>query len=119
MLKAAVPVGGRAITLYEEVHPLHHYNSPKTHRRFLERLYTVVPQSCRPIVNTDAGFRGPWFDAVAVLGWDWIGRVRNAVKYRVEGSEQWQYTRSLYYRATEKPSYRGRCWLSSKTPYAI
>ena len=84
MLKAAVPVGGRAITLYEEVHPLHHYNSPKTHRRFLERLYTVVPQSCRPIVNTDAGFRGPWFDAVAVLrlGLDRPGAQRSEVSRR-------------------------------------
>ena len=30
MLKATVPVGGRALSIYEEVHPLKHYNSPKT-----------------------------------------------------------------------------------------
>ena len=59
MQKAAVPVGGRAVTLYEEVHPLKRYNNPKTHRKFLERLYTVVPASCCPIVITDAGYRGP------------------------------------------------------------
>ncbi|NKC13187.1 MAG: hypothetical protein GKR94_13600 [Gammaproteobacteria bacterium] len=35
MLKAAVPLGGRALTLYEEVHPLSRYNNPRTHRRFL------------------------------------------------------------------------------------
>jgi len=38
MLKAAVPVGGRAVSIYEEVHPLKRYNNPKTHRKFLERL---------------------------------------------------------------------------------
>lgn len=59
MQKAAVPVGGGAVTLYEEVHPLKRYNNPKTHRKFLERLYTVVPASCCPIVITDAGYRGP------------------------------------------------------------
>lgn len=34
MLKAAVPVGGRALTIYEEVHPLKRFNNSKTHRRF-------------------------------------------------------------------------------------
>lgn len=32
MLTAAVPLGGRTVTLYEEVHPLATYNSPHTHR---------------------------------------------------------------------------------------
>jgi hypothetical protein len=82
LLKAVVPVGGRGLTIYEEVHPLKRYNSPKTHRRFLERLAAVVPEGCRPIIISDAGFRGPWFRAVEALGWDWIGRVRNVVKYR-------------------------------------
>jgi len=117
MLKAAVPVGGRAVTIYEEVHPLKHYNSPQTHRRFLTRLSAVVPEHCRPIVITDAGFRGPWFDAVAALGWDWVGRVRNEVKYRMEGGTVWKYTRSMYYRATGTPRYLGRAWLSQKNPY--
>ena len=117
MLKAAVPVGGRAVTIYEEVHPLKRYNNPKAHQRFLERLKTVVPGNCRPIIITDAGFRGPWFEAVAALGWDWIGRVRNEVKYRMDDGGAWKYTRSLYYRATDRPSYLGRAWLSHKRPY--
>ena len=67
MLKAAVPVGGRAVSVYEEVHPLRRYNSPRTHRTFLKNLRAVLPQTCRPIVITDAGFRGPWFKAVDYL----------------------------------------------------
>ena len=35
ILKATVPVKGRAISIYEEVHPMRRYNSPKTHGRFL------------------------------------------------------------------------------------
>lgn len=33
VLKAVVPVGGRGLTVYEEVHSLKHYNLPKTHRQ--------------------------------------------------------------------------------------
>jgi len=117
MLKAAVPVGGRAMTLYEEVHPLRHYNSPRAHRRFLEHLHAIVPPSCCPIVITDAGFRGPWFRQVECFGWEWIGRVRNEVKYCPEGGQTWQYTRSLYYKATSKAQYLGWFWLSAKRPY--
>ena len=38
MLTAAIPLGGRAITLYEEVYPMKQYNSPKSHKRFLKNL---------------------------------------------------------------------------------
>lgn len=77
MLKAARPVGGRALSVYEEVHPLRCSNRPKTHRAFLKHLKAVVPEGCCPIRVTDAGFRGPWFREVERLGWDWVGRVRN------------------------------------------
>ena len=81
ILKAAVPVKGRAISIYEEVHPMGSYNNAGTHRRFLHRLQSVLPEGCRPIVVTDAGFRGPWFRDVEALGWDWVGRIRNRIKY--------------------------------------
>ena len=93
-------------------------NNPRTHRRFLERLKTVVvPGNCRPIIITDAGFRGP-YEAVSALGWDWIGRVRNEVKYRMDDSGSWKYTRSMHYRARGRPAYVGRAWLSHKRPCA-
>ncbi len=43
----------------------------------MEKLKTMLPQSCTPIVITDAGFRIPWFQLIVSLGWDYIGRVRN------------------------------------------
>ena len=79
MLKAAVPLGGRALTIYEKVFPFERYNSPGAHREFLRALHAVVPAHCRPIVVTDAGFRGPWFREVEGLGWDWLGRIRNTI----------------------------------------
>jgi hypothetical protein len=121
LLRAAVPLGGRAIPIYEEVHPLRAYNSPRTHRRFLQHLRAVVPASCRPILITDAGFRGPWFREVERYGWDWIGRVRNQVKYRVAREAEggaWAYTRALYRAATPTPRHLGRAVLSRRQSYA-
>src|SRR5215204_3117327 len=38
LLRAAVPVGGRTLTLYEEVHPLRRLGNPRVQRAFLRRL---------------------------------------------------------------------------------
>lgn len=69
MLTAAIPLGSRALTLYEKVYPMKQYNSPKAHKQFLQELSRVVPTSKHPIIITDAGFRGPWFREVEALGW--------------------------------------------------
>jgi hypothetical protein len=45
MLKAAVPLRGRALSIYEEMYPLARYNRPRTHRCFL--CHRVVPVSLR------------------------------------------------------------------------
>ena len=120
LLRAAVPLGGRAVPIYEEVHPLGRYNSPRTHRRFLAHLRAVLPSTCAPILITDAGFRGPWFREVERYGWDWIGRVRNQVKYRLahEGDDAWTLTKALYPTATPRPRHLGRGWLGRRQSYA-
>jgi hypothetical protein len=117
MLKAAVPIGGRAVTVYEEVHPLDCYGSPATHLAFLGRLKSVVPSSCRPILITDAGFRGPWFKAVSALGWDWIGRVRDRVTYRHELNGPCRPVKSLYAQAATVPRTVGSVWLAKTNSY--
>lgn len=119
MLKAAVPVEGRAITIYEQVFPFHCYNSPRAHRQFLERLKAIVPDNCMPIVITDAGFRGPWFRAVEALGWNWIGRIRNSIKYYNEATGRWCLTKSLYPKATTKVRHVGWVRLSKRMKYGF
>lgn len=121
LLRAAVPLGGRAVPIYEEVHPLRRYNSPRTHRRFLAHLRAVLPSTCAPIVITDAGFRGPWFREVERYGWDWIGRVRNQVTYRLTrdaADDAWTSTKALYASATPTPRHLGRALLSRRQSYA-
>lgn len=118
MLKATVPLKGRAITIYEEVYPLKAHNTPRAHHAFLQQLSRLVPSRCRPIVITDAGFRGPWFREVEALGWDWLGRVRNNVKLRLEGEKGWKLNTLLYRKATDEPTYVGWGELSKQKPYA-
>jgi hypothetical protein len=117
MIKAAVAVGGRAVSVYEKVYPMKRYNSPRTHREFLLALKSILPDGCSPIVVTDAGFRGPWFKAVEAHGWDWIGRIRNKIKYYREDTGRWQLTDSLYRRATARVRHIGEVSLSPRHGY--
>ena len=117
MLKAAVPVGGRAISLYERVFPFKRYNSPGAHREFLKALRAILPEGCQPIIVTDAGFRGPWFRAVESYGWDWVGRIRNKIKYYREETGRWRFTDSLYPDAASEPRYVGEVALSRRHKY--
>ena len=64
VLRASLPLGGRALTLYEEVHPRCALASERVHGAFLAQLGHILPPGVRPIVVTDAGFRGTWFRLV-------------------------------------------------------
>jgi hypothetical protein len=107
LLRAAVPMGGRTLTLYEEVHPLRRLASPRVHRAFLRQLKALLPEAAVPVVVTDAGFRTPWFRSVSRLGWDWIGRVRNRDCVRSQHSDTWIAAKSLYARARAIPQSLG------------
>jgi hypothetical protein len=96
LLRAAAPIGGRALTLYEEVHPLARLGNPRVQRAFLHKLKALLPAGVKPILITDAGFRAPWFKALQRLGWHWIGRVRNRTYVRAHGSQTWIACKSLY-----------------------
>jgi Transposase DDE domain len=117
MLKAAAPVGGRAVTIYEEVFPFRRYSSPGAHREFLQALSRILPPQCRPVIITAAGFRGPWFRDVEALGWDWVGRIRNGIKYVDPVTGRWRLTDSLYKRATPTVQHVGNVVLSPRKRY--
>ena len=95
LLRASVPMEGRSLTLYEEVHTVKSKEKPKVHEDFLKALQKMLPPQCRPIIVTDAGFRTPWFKQVEALGWDWVGRIRNRHEVQLSGEEQWIPCKSL------------------------
>jgi hypothetical protein len=117
LLKAAVAVRGRALSIYEKVYPLKDYNSSKAHRAFLQTLKTILPDGCKPILVTDAGFHGPWFKAVEALGWDWVGRILGNIKYYREDTGRWQSTKALYPQATARVRHLGEVQLSRQRRY--
>lgn len=79
-LVAAVPIGGRALPIYAEAHPLKKLGNAAVEQRFLAALKAIVPEECRCLIVTDAGFKGPFFSAVRDCGWDFLGRVRGTTK---------------------------------------
>jgi hypothetical protein len=98
-LVAAVPVGGRALTIYEEVHPERSNNKPHVQARFLRRLGEVIPAGSRPIIVVDAGFKAPFFRAVRRMGWDFIGRERQHVGIKLGESRAWIFTKQAFAKA--------------------
>lgn len=104
LLRAALIVKGRAVVLYEEVHPMKKYGSPRVHERFLKRLRALLPPSCRPVLVTDAGFRAAWFKLCNRLKFDWVGRIRNRDMVRPQmDTLAWVGCKTLYPKATATP----------------
>ena len=107
MLRASLPVGGRALTLYEEAHSQKVVGNDKIHKQFLRNLKKVLPSCCCPILITDAGFRNPWFKAIRELKWDYVGRVRNRDMLKPVNTDAWEPCKHLYSKANSKPCYLG------------
>jgi hypothetical protein len=116
LLRASIPIGGRAVTLYEEVHPLLKLDNPNVHDAFLKKLKALLPKSCRPIVISDAGFRNTWFKSVTRLGWDWVGRIRNRTLYQPTHGHHWLACKALYENAKTKATYLGEVLLAKSNP---
>ncbi|WP_053425906.1 IS4 family transposase, partial [Rheinheimera sp. KL1] len=76
LLRASLAFKGRALTLYEQVYPLHKKEKPAENQRFLEQLKDMLPEKCKPIIVTDSGFKVPWFKLIEQQGWDFVGRIR-------------------------------------------
>jgi hypothetical protein len=102
LLRAAVPVNGRSITLLDMVFPESMKGSPIAEKQLLRRLRALLPKSVTPIFVTDAGFRAPWFRAVARFGWHSIGRLRHRTLIQLAGSG-WFDNRRLLPQANARP----------------
>lgn len=102
-LVAAIPVGGRALPIYLEVHPLKKLGNANVERRFIRTLRSVLPAESRAIVVTDAGYKGPFFKAVVEQGWDFVGRIRGTAK-AFDGLGRKVSKTQLYAKATPTPT---------------
>jgi len=114
LLRAALAVDGRSITLYEEVHTIETKEKPATHKHFLIQLKQILSDACKPILITDAGFRTPWFKLVEELDWDWIGRIRNRHALRWKQGGPWFDAKKCYKKATNQPKFLGEGVLTKR-----
>lgn len=115
VLVAATPIGGRALPVYLEVHPLKKLGNAGVEEAFLQSLFETLPVGCSPIVVTDAGFKGPFFESVVARGWEFVGRVRGTAKALAEDGRV--VTKEEFYaRSTVTPRDLGRHGLFIKRP---
>ena len=118
LLRAALVVKGRSVTLYEETHYQRNVGNPRVHERFLRQLKNILPVRCVPIIVTDAGFRTPWFRSVLAMGWDYVGRVGGHTMMSPQGQEDWVRVEAVFETATQKGRYLGEVDLVRKRPLA-
>jgi len=48
LLRASIPMGGRALTLYEKVYPESELNAEYVHQELLNNLQSCLPADCQP-----------------------------------------------------------------------
>ena len=108
-LSAAVPVDGRALPIYWEVHDKKKLGNRHVQTSFLATLTGLVPEGCWPVVVTDAGFGNHWFRAVTDMGWDYVGRTTGWVLLREVDDGEWRPARQLYADAGRHAQDLGSC----------
>ena len=118
-LAAAVVHRGRALPILIEVHPMAKLANRRVEAAFLKSLATaVLPEGCRPILVTDAGFKNPWFKQVLTHGWDFVGRTSSSVFVQRQGEEQWKAMSTYARPTTHKPKDIGEIRLAKSNPLA-
>jgi len=118
LIRAAIPVGGRTLTVYEEVHPEKYLGHPRIHRHFLQALKQILPVGCCPIFITDAGFGNTWYQLVEKLGWHWLGRLRRRTMVMSEEEKHWDYSDKYHACAIGCAQCHGLMTLSRSNPQA-
>ncbi|SQH75360.1 transposase [Shewanella benthica] len=117
LIRASLAAQGRSLTLYEEIFPLNLKEKPKVHLEFMTKLKAMLPNDCKPIIVTDAGFRIPWFKQVLSLEWDYVGRVRNRTHCKKVAENDWGPIKNLYGLASSRAKSLGAYLLGEKVSF--
>lgn len=117
VLRAALATSGRALTLYEEIHPQKKYANPKLHLKFLKKLWSMLDDDVKPTIITDAGFSLSWFEAILSFGWNYVGRIRGNKLYRLRGATGWSAISSLHKDASGTPIFLGEIELCKDSKF--
>jgi hypothetical protein len=116
LLRVSIPMGGRALTIYEKTYKESELNTNKAHQALLYSIKYCLPEACRPIILADAVFKTPWFKAIENMGWYWVCRVRGNVKLSTDGGN-WQSSGDWYPLANTKATTLGDIYYSKTTKH--
>ena len=113
VIRAALALDGRAVTLFEIVYE--NGTLSETWEIFLERFDKILPKKRgRIIIITDAGFHNKWFHLIRKKKWDFIGRIRQDKNYTASNGNTFS-CKSLHKIATLKPMHHGTVFLSKQS----
>ena len=115
-MSASIPLGGRSLPILEQAFLRDNIMKECSHKDFLGRLKMVLPDDCKPIIVTDAGFKNPWFSQVQSMGWDYVGRSVSSVLYLTDSDNKWLPIRELYSEAVSKAEFIATTKVSKTTP---
>lgn len=119
LLRASVPVGGRTITLLDQVYRITEQNTSKAHQHFLTCLKGIVGNKQRLVMISDAGFRSDWCRAVRAMDWHFIGRLRHITKVCQGVTTVWQPCRQLHDQASAKAQDLGNYHIVQGHPWEV
>ena len=71
-----------------QIFPSKKQNNEAAEIAFLDALSEAISPQTHVVIITDAGFQSAWFRHVRSLGWDFIGRVRGIVKFRLHSDKE-------------------------------
>lgn len=104
-LVASVPHTGRSLPVFLEVHPESAHGSPQVEEDFMVKLRGVLPEGCRPILVTDAGFRSDWILAAQRHGFDYVARLAGYVQVETDvETDEWRRVQDLADAAEQSPT---------------
>jgi len=119
VLTAALALQGRSIPLLNEVYSERWLGHSRAHGRFLKQLRDVLPEGCRPVLVTDAGFRIPFFQQVEAMGWSFVGRLDNHLATRDCEQSRWQDSQALLLEAASSAKDLGVRWFRKLAPVQL
>lgn len=118
ILRASIVRSGRALTLYEELHPKSHENNPDIHEVFLEKLSAMLPTDCHPVILLDAGFAIAILKVIVGLKYDYVVRVRGVKTFIRKDANEYESIKGLMSYATDKVQAIGDVVLTKDNPWS-
>jgi len=100
LLRAARPVGSRALPVLDRVFSLTEQQTAKAHAQFLTQLRRMMPEGSKPILVCDAGFGVRWFRQAQAAGFTVIARLRGVSHVAPVGSDAFVALTTLHAGAT-------------------